>query len=372
VSSRRPAPRPGFTLIELLICIAILGILLGLAVPGIMKARELAYRAECANNLHNIGLAALNYQEQKKRLPVAIKMPYAQKAVLPGLADTSGIPPHEMINDSAARIDSDPNYPFGPNWAVYLLEYVGQGPLFREARVTDYMEGWNTKNDALRDRWRKVVQGQIVPLYLCPADVGADTPFQGGGQFYSRCLGSWARGNYAANAGPVWWQLSVDGREFKELYGLSKPVMGANYGADTRLIPDGATRTIMFNEVRIGVSPLDPRGVWAMGYPGSSVTAGNAIGDCTTPNDHNEGSDDVEGGPSFYYPGIGTRDQMGVSQGLLNLGWPSWQAQARSRHFGGVNVCFADGHVQFVSNYVLQGVWFYMLSPVDGVPYSDD
>ena len=64
--------------------------------------------------------------------------------------------------------------------------------------------------------------------------------------------------------------------------------------------------------------------------------------------------------------------RAGCSTGYFNLGWPSWQAQARSRHGGGVNACFADGSVRFVSNYIDQAVWFYMLSAADGVSYSSE
>jgi prepilin-type processing-associated H-X9-DG protein len=161
--------------------------------------------------------------------------------------------------------------------------------------------------------------------------------------------------------------MSKDGGSYQESYGMTGPVMGINFGARIPAqIPDGTSNTVMFSEVRIGVNAQDPRGVWALGYPGASIIAANAIGDCTTPNDHNEGSDDVEGCPNFYYPGIGTRDHIGCSTGYANLGWPSWQAQARSRHDGGVNVCFADGSVRFVGDYIPQGTWFYLLSSSDG------
>lgn len=163
--------------------------------------------------------------------------------------------------------------------------------------------------------------------------------------------------------------MSLYGGSYLESYGQTGPVMGINFGAAVARIPDGASSTVMFTEVRAGVDASDPRGVWAMGYPGSSVTAANAIGVCTTPNDRNDGSDDVEGCPAFWYPGIGTRDAIGCSTGFLNTGWPSMGAQARSRHYGGVNVAFADGSVRFVGDYITQGTWFYMLSTQDGIPY---
>jgi prepilin-type N-terminal cleavage/methylation domain-containing protein/prepilin-type processing-associated H-X9-DG protein len=368
----RPLPPPdrsAFTLIELLVVISIIGTLLGLLLPAVQKIRELANRLQCANNLKQLGVAALAYHHAHRRLPDACTMAYAVPGTQPSITDASGIPPPEMVTDSGARKDSDPNFPFGPNWAVYLLPYIEQGNLYTQAYTPDYRAGYQANNPAQRDHWRSVVQGQTIKSYLCPSDWGQDTPFDG----YVNAPGPWARGNYAANAGPGWWQMTFQGGYYQEAYGTTGPVMGVNFGAAMPDdIPDGTSNTIMFNEVRVGVNSKDPRGVWALGYPGASVTAANAVGDCTVPNDANEGSDDVEGCPQFWYAGIGTKDHMGCSTGFENLGWPSWQAQARSRHTGGVNACFADGSVRFISNYIDQPVWFYMLSTRDSVSYHYD
>jgi prepilin-type processing-associated H-X9-DG protein len=139
---------------------------------------------------------------------------------------------------------------------------------------------------------------------------------------------------------------------------------GFNFGSSVAVISvlDGTSNTILFNEVRIGLNQNDRRGVWAMGLGGSSITCAMATGDATVPNDTNEYSDDIEDCNKVRQTqGVGNSGlgilRMGCSNDNLPNNWPNWQAQARSRHTGGVNACFCDGSVKFIRNEIASSTW---------------
>src|SRR5210317_160833 len=70
--SRQFRSRKGFTLIELLVVIAIIAILIALLLPAVQSAREAARRAQCRNNLKQLGLAFHNYHDTYRSFPPGI------------------------------------------------------------------------------------------------------------------------------------------------------------------------------------------------------------------------------------------------------------------------------------------------------------
>jgi prepilin-type N-terminal cleavage/methylation domain-containing protein/prepilin-type processing-associated H-X9-DG protein len=339
--------RPAFTLVELLVVIAIIAVLVGLLLPAVQKVRESSLRARCQNNLKQIGTAAHNYHGVFGSLPVGVRMPYAQANIDPL---TGGM-----------------GNPFGPNWAVYLLPFLEQEGLYQRANVTSYPGTSNLANLASYDVSWRVVRGAVIPTFLCPSDSGANVPFTDpNGRLQET---GWARGNYACNGGTADSDHHIKGDSALNIQpypGLPKgPVMSIDFGAVLNQISDGTSTTFMFHEVRIGVTDADPRGTWALGMPGASMVVAGRDGN-PTPNNRLDNADEIETCTTFWYPGIGTKDGMGC-RGPWGMA-----AQARSRHSGGVNACFCDCHVQFVSNSISQRTWVLLQSTNDQqVPDND-
>ncbi|HET6572814.1 MAG TPA: DUF1559 domain-containing protein [Fimbriiglobus sp.] len=163
---RSERPRCGFTLIELLVVIAIIAILIGLLLPAVQKVRDAAARAQCQNNLKQMGLALHNHHDARGTFP-------------PGGMQTG-----------------DNGKPCYTNWAIEILPFMEQDALYRQYNQSVLNEHPSNL----------FVTQQRVKSYECPSDplVGkleapASGPFAGTPT--ARGSDQWMHGSYRAVSG---------------------------------------------------------------------------------------------------------------------------------------------------------------------------
>jgi prepilin-type N-terminal cleavage/methylation domain-containing protein/prepilin-type processing-associated H-X9-DG protein len=310
----------GFTLVELLVVIAIIGVLIALLLPAVQAAREAARRMQCSNNLKQVGVAMLNYENACQRLPVGYRF------CVPGAGAT-------VIGH--------------PAW-VRLLAFVEQN---------DKSPAWSPTTSSGTNAQLYATQ---MAFWQCPSDDASGRVAQGSGSedTYSRsnyafCMGSGMM--VAKDAGhrvidcpyPSAMDVSTDG--------------AFQIGVERKLkdIEDGTSTTALASEVISGKvdvrsgSNWDMRGAWAYHSPGASSYM------------------------HIYPPNDKTPDQMWTvrcvdqpEDGLpcAQLGWDDSDhvfALARSMHPSGVNVVWCDGHVSFVEEEISSAIW-RALGSIDG------
>src|SRR5262245_20273215 len=317
----RSRRRFGFTLVELLVVIAIIGVLVALLLPAVTAARESARRAQCLNNLKQLGLAMLNYHDTMKTLPMG--------AVYVG-SDAA------QWTDKASTDFRNPGW--GATWAILILPQIEQQPLHNN---------YSFSLPSIHKNNTPVTRAKLA-IMECPSagTLKEATDPNGSG-------GVWAKGNYAVAAGgkvanqyddPNGWR-----GKFKASFSI-RPMETIKL-ADIR---DGGSNTIFMSEIIGYGSDDDCRGCWAK--MGGSVFSQHTLSVSdqwiVTPNANTKLSINLFDCPVHCNQSVDFPQCQDCS-GDGDAGGNG----ARSYNPNGVNCAMADGSIRFVTNNVDRFVW---------------
>jgi len=359
--------RRGFTLIELLVVIAIIAVLIALLLPAVQAAREAARRAQCVNNLKQLGLGIQNYHSQQNALP----------PVFTNFAYPTGAGP------------APGDWPLG--WAVAILPMMEQQQMYNAA---------NYSFGAPQPANYPTVSGSKIATFVCPSESVRNGPV-------------WATTftSYHANLGGPSQIMSWTGpivpmnnsSTTAGVYGQSGAYQNSNSGTfGFEGITDGTSNTALFSEKLIGLNGnqvIYPgtanarRAQFTVGLTvnvdqGSQAQALAFYQQCRgvpattaalTPTQWSGGvwSGSHSGTFQFNaYNHVNTPNGLSCCMSSLagngDPGYIQDAITASSNHSGGVNVAFCDGSVHFVKDSVSPNIWWALGSRNLGEVISSD
>lgn len=376
------ATRKGFTLIELLVVISIIGILASLILPGIMSARRAARRAQCMNNIRQVGLALIQIVTTKNNFPasgywnVTVTPNSTPNAALVGGQwnfSTGASPAGGLQNNNASTIGMKYSWvleclPFLEHSDIYdLWDFSTTGGNF--GAYMDDEAGATKANHRLSTT-------TSLKILACPEDI-TTLPDQG-------------NNSYVVNGGFTYhWAVNENGSDLQDnidtsvnwdqdnLFRMGLMFLDTTQGETMtrrrhtlQTVKDGTTTTVMLSEnVNTGVGGV-PTGWttnWACPHPlatsffvnGFSSAGVNVL---QTGDPYNYKVANTRGS---FAPPAGTGGEGGINGDLSGLNEGQFP-YPNSFHTGGVHIVMCDGATKFISDTVSGEIWSRLVTPDGG------
>jgi prepilin-type N-terminal cleavage/methylation domain-containing protein len=349
----------GFTLIELLCVILVIALLVSLLLQAVQGAREAARRAQCVNNLKQLGLALHGYHDREGTFPLGSGS---------GLYEPPGAS-HATMNLGAL---------------VALLPDLGQAPLYNA-----FNSSWGCADDPAATAYlvQSTAQTAQVATFLCPSDPNAGR---------TNHNGTTNTTNYHGSVGTTTnlTESAADAPSLADWPTTGLFAFQRSFGA--RDCADGLSHTIAFAEGLVGASGFGRRvsvGLSGVAIPASAllydassdpVATAAGLGQCDAAWDTGQSST-LDGWRGSNY----ARGCLGLS--LFNtvatpnahqgdwthcrdamLPFMAVYCNADSAHPGGVNALTADGTVRFLKDSLNPRVWWALGTRAGGEVVDDD
>jgi prepilin-type N-terminal cleavage/methylation domain-containing protein/prepilin-type processing-associated H-X9-DG protein len=365
--------RRAFTLIELLVVIAIIAVLIALLLPAVQAAREAARRAQCVNNLKQLGLAMANYASSN--------------------SDTLAILFVDPITNGG--IDAQ-NF----SQQFRLLPYLEGGPAYNSANMLIGARwGPAVGNDPDSGGLWGTMNGTLIctqlSTFLCPSDPNpgrannsqilngqVNSPFTATCNYPSNMGLNRAYNNWFQN-GPAYMVSNWDGA-FKTSVGLANFTDGTSNtaifsewikgsGIDPATGLDKNTLGMVYgsgksNNSNIPGAPSSPQ-PYLPGYP-NDIIASQACQNQVLAQDWSWKGEWAYYGKTMHYTHTNTPNKKScVSDDFGRMGD---MIAASSNHPGGVNVAFMDGSIRFIKNTINIQSWYAIATQAGNEVVSAD
>jgi prepilin-type N-terminal cleavage/methylation domain-containing protein/prepilin-type processing-associated H-X9-DG protein len=343
--------RRGFTLIELLVVIAIIAVLIALLLPAVQAAREAARRAQCVNNLKQIGLALHNYHDVNGAFPM-------------GSGNCQTTAPGTYFPKQGLSIH------------CAILPQLEQNSIYN---AINFLWGDEETTTNLPYPIQLTAQSAQISAFVCPSDLYAGDYVVNSNSYF----GSLGTSSCYIQTANTTWPITT-------LY-QSLPSTGMfTYQASFNIanIIDGTSNTIAFCESTVG-NPNGALGQVNIGLVSIGISAAAQVQDansnipavlaglatCNTAWQSQTGTVDDQRGKNWMHGSMAftlfntialPNSAQWTYCASTTSGSASTFSEADSYHSGGVNTLMGDGSVRFIKSTVSRQTWWALGTKAGG------